>query len=155
MKTFRYENFQVWKLSDMKTFRYENFQIWKLSDMKTFRNSDPRWVGPRRPPPTQLPEWAGGPPRPSAGTDFMNLHFCCKTIRGQIFILELWAKFHLNAKYFFVAKPSQNQLSHRGTVTRPDVAFYFMPGAEQRYKYQSWLLWHPFNLTKLFDSHAA
>jgi hypothetical protein len=27
-----------------------------------------------------------------------------------------------------------------------------MLGAEQWYKYQSWLLWHPFNLTKLFDS---
>jgi hypothetical protein len=29
-----------------------------------------------------------------------------------------------------------------------------MPGAEQWYKYQSRLLWHPFKLTKLFDSLA-
>jgi hypothetical protein len=44
--------------------------------------------------------------------------------------------------------------SIEGTATRPDVAFYFMPGAEQWYKYQSRLLWHPFKLTKLFDSLA-
>jgi hypothetical protein len=43
--------------------------------------------------------------------------------------------------------------SIEGTVTQTDVAF-FMPGAEQWYKYQSWLLWHPFKLTKLFDSLA-
>jgi hypothetical protein len=41
-----------------------------------------------------------------------------------------------------------------GTATLTDVAFYFMPGAEQWYKYQSQLLWHPFNLTELFDSTA-
>jgi hypothetical protein len=50
--------------------------------------------------------------------------------------------------------PSFPKISYpiEGTVTRTDVAFYFMLGAEQWYKYQSWLLWHPFNLTKLFDS---
>jgi hypothetical protein len=34
-------------------------------------------------------------------------------------------------------------------VTQTDVAFYFMPGAEQWYRYQSRLLWHPYNLMKL------
>jgi hypothetical protein len=41
-----------------------------------------------------------------------------------------------------------------GTATRTDVAFYFMPGAEQWYKHQSWLIWHPFKMMKLFDSLA-
>jgi hypothetical protein len=41
------------------------------------------------------------------------------------------------------------------TVTQTDVAFYFMPGAEQWYMCQSRLLWHPFTLTKLFDSLAC
>jgi hypothetical protein len=56
----------------------------------------------------------------------------------------------------FFLPPSLPKISYpiEGSVTRTDVAFYFMPGAEQWYKYQSWLLWHPFNLTKLFDSFA-
>jgi hypothetical protein len=50
--------------------------------------------------------------------------------------------------------PSLPKISHpiEGIATQTDVAFYFMPGAGQRYKYQSWLLWHPFNPMKLFDS---
>jgi hypothetical protein len=52
--------------------------------------------------------------------------------------------------------PSLPKISYpiEGTVTRTDVAFYFMPGAEQWYKYQSRLLWHPFNLMKLFGGLA-
>jgi hypothetical protein len=42
----------------------------------------------------------------------------------------------------------------KGTVTRTDVAFYFMPGAEQWYIYQRQLLWHPFTMTKFFDGLA-
>jgi hypothetical protein len=49
---------------------------------------------------------------------------------------------------FFVAKPSQNH-PMEGTATRTDVAFYFVPGAEQWYRYESRLLWHPFKVTKL------
>jgi hypothetical protein len=41
-----------------------------------------------------------------------------------------------------------------GRASRTDVAFDFMPGAEQWYRYQCWLLWHTFKLTKLFDRLA-
>jgi hypothetical protein len=62
--------------------------------------------------------------------------------------------FILNHRNLYFLSPSLSKISRsiEGTAPWTNVALYFMPGAEQWYRHQSWLLWHPFELTKLLDS---
>jgi hypothetical protein len=59
-----------------------------------------------------------------------------------------WANFRQIDHCFLLLMPSLPKLSCpiERTATRTDVAFYFMIGAEQWYKYQSRLLWHLFKI---------